>query len=88
MVDFAGWSMPIQYTSIVEEHSGHPLGRRLVRHLAHGPIWNSRATARSRCWIDCHPACDATRSQAHIRYALMTNQQGGILDDVLVYHLP
>ena len=37
MVDFAGWAMPVQYTSIIDEHLATRSAVRHHRHLAHGP---------------------------------------------------
>ncbi len=36
MIDFAGWLMPVQYTSIIEEHRAVRAAGRPVRPLAHG----------------------------------------------------
>ena len=84
MVDFAGWSMPVQYTSIVEEHKAtrEALGLFDISHMGRilfdGP--------------DVAPFLDrlCTRSVAdmkpqQIRYSVMCNEAGGVLDDVLVY---
>src|SRR4029077_7245168 len=86
MVDFALWSMPVQYASIVAEHNAtrNAVGLFDVSHMGRirfeGP--------------DCEQFLDriVTRRVAgmrpgQIRYALVTNDEGGILDDVLVYRL-
>ncbi len=86
MVDFAGWSMPVQYGSIVEEH--HRVRRAAglfdVSHMGRLRFDGPGAT----------PLLDRllTRKVAgmgpgKIRYSLVCNESGGILDDVLVYHL-
>jgi len=86
MVDFAGWSMPVVYSSIVAEH-------RATR--AAVGLFDISHMGRIRCQ---GPACEqfldgiTTRRIAgvqpgQIRYSLVTNDAGGILDDVLVYHL-
>jgi aminomethyltransferase len=89
MVDFAGWSMPVQYHSIVEEHQAtrRACGLFDVSHMGRlivdGPdaqrFLDSLLTRR----ID-----DMTPGQ--VRYSLLCNESGGVLDDVLVYqiHLP
>ena len=87
MVDFAGWSMPVQYTSIIEEHhqTRNTVGMFDVSHM--GRLYFSgkdvdqfldKLTTRRVAGVEC----------GKIRYSLMTNEAGGILDDVLVYHLP
>ena len=87
MVDFAGWSMPVQYSSIIDEHNATrtAIGMFDVSHM--GRFYFSgdgvdaildRLTTRRVAGMDV----------GRIRYSLMCNEQGGILDDVLVYHLP
>jgi aminomethyltransferase len=84
LVDFAGWEMPVQYTSIVAEHQAtrtaagvfdiSHMGRLLFRG-AGAPAFLDRIVTRRVS--DMRPG--------QIRYALVTNDSGGILDDVLVY---
>ena len=84
MVDFAGWSMPVQYTSIVEEHQAtrsavglfdiSHMGRILVDGPDAGAFLDSLLT---RSVVDMMPS--------KIRYSLVCNEAGGVLDDVLAY---
>lgn len=87
MVEFAGWSMPVQYKSIINEHqqTRNSIGMFDVSHM--GRLYFSGTnvsefldslTTRRVAGVEC----------GKIRYSLMTNDSGGILDDVLVYHLP
>ncbi|MFV1966562.1 MAG: glycine cleavage system aminomethyltransferase GcvT [Pirellulaceae bacterium] len=86
MVDFAGWSMPIQYRSIIDEHqcTRNSVGIFDISHMGRlrfdgpdaGALIDRLVTRR----VD-------TMRPGRIRYALMTNESGGILDDLLVYHL-
>lgn len=87
MVDFAGWSMPVQYSSIIDEHhqTRNAVGMfdvshmgRLYFHGAEVDKFLDTLTTRRVAGVEC----------GKIRYSLMTNAAGGILDDVLVYHLP
>lgn len=87
MVDFAGWDMPVQYGSIIEEHkqTRNAVGMFDVSHMgrfyfsgSHIDQFLDRLTTRRVAGVE----------PGKIRYSLMTNQSGGILDDVLVYHLP
>ena len=86
MVDFAGWSMPVQYGSIIDEHHATRKAAGIfdVSHM--GRFYFSgdgvdtfldRLTTRRVAGI----------GPGRIRYSLMTNDSGTILDDVLVYHL-
>jgi glycine cleavage system T protein (aminomethyltransferase) len=86
MVDFAGWSMPVQYSSIVAEHNATRSGVGIfdISHMGRLRFDGPGAAE----FLD-HLLTRSVKDQApgQIRYALVTNEQGGILDDVLVYHL-
>ena len=86
VVDFAGWAMPVQYASIVEEHRATRSAAGLfdISHMGRlrfdGP---DAATLLDRL---------LTRrviglASGAVRYSLVTNEMGGILDDVLVYNM-
>lgn len=86
MVDFAGWSMPVQYSSIVEEHNAtrNAIGVFDISHMgrlrfdgAGAAQFLDRLLTRRVVGI----------ARGLVRYSLVTNEAGGILDDVLVYHL-
>ena len=86
MVEFGGWSMPVQYRSIVDEHQAtrHAAGLFDISHM--GRIRFDGAGAAQ--YLDSLVTRDVTRLKpGQVRYALMTNDDGGVLDDVLVYHL-
>lgn len=83
MVDFAGWSMPVQYGSIVEEHNAtrNAVGLFDVSHMGRLTVQGPAAEA----WLDGL----VTRRVAgmpigRVRYSLVCNESGGVLDDVLV----
>jgi aminomethyltransferase len=86
MVDFAGWSMPVQYASIVAEHNATraAVGLFDVSHMGRIRITGPESEAFLNRLVTRRVARMKT---GQIRYALMTNDEGGILDDVLVYHL-
>lgn len=84
MVDFAGWEMPVQYSSITEEHHAvrKAAGMFDIAHM--GRIQFSGPDACR--FLDNLVTNDVTKIEVgQIRYALITNEAGGILDDVLVY---
>ena len=86
MVDFAGWSMPVQYGSIIDEHNATRNAFTLfdVSHMGRfqfmGPDAESFLESLTTRRV-------AGMGIGKIRYSLMTNEAGGILDDVLVYRL-
>lgn len=86
MVDFAGWSMPVQYTGIVEEHQAtrNAVGLFDISHMGRVLVNGSDAAGYldrllTRSVVDMKPH--------QIRYALICNEEGGILDDVLCYRV-
>jgi aminomethyltransferase len=86
LVEFSGWLMPVQYESIVAEHQAvrHGLGLFDVSHM--GRLKFTGPGAQS--FLDgllTRRVSDLKTGQ--VRYSLMTNPAGGILDDVLVYRL-
>lgn len=84
IVDFAGWAMPVQYSTIIDEHTAVRTAAGLFD-IAH--MGRLKFTGPDACrFLDYVVTNDVTRLKAgDIRYALVTNQDGGILDDVLVY---
>lgn len=86
MVDFAGWAMPLQYSSIVEEHQAvrERAGLFDVAHM--GRFMFTGPDAMS--FLDHLVTNDLTRLKVgQVRYALICNRAGGVLDDVLTYRL-
>ena len=86
MVDFAGWLMPVQYTSIVEEHLATRQGAGMfdISHMGRLKVTGPGAAKFLDCLLSRQVA-DMRPGQ--IRYALICDATGGILDDVLVYFL-
>ena len=86
MVDFAGWEMPVQYSSIVTEHRAvrRAAGLFDIAHMGRLKFTGPDATR----FLDYLVTNDVpSLAVGQIKYALMTNEQGGILDDVLVYRM-
>ena len=87
MVDFAGWEMPVQYSSIVEEHSAvrSKVGLFDISHM--GRLVFRGQTSES--FLNSVLTNDTSRLKpGDVRYSLICDRSGGILDDVLVYRLP
>ena len=87
MVDFGGWDMPLHYGSQVEEH--HQVRRDCgvfdVSHVTVIDIHGMHATAFLRQLL----ANDVARlsSPGAALYSAMLDEQGGIVDDMIVYLL-
>jgi len=89
LVDFAGWSMPVQYTSIVTEHQATREAVSVfdVSHMGRLTISGTgiSGTAVSAAIDRLVTRQVDNLAPGRIRYSLVTNESGGILDDVLVY---
>lgn len=87
LVDFAGWSMPVQYQSIIDEH--HATRRHATLFdVSHMGRFLFPGTSAAN-WLDSILTRRVTdMAPSRIRYSLVTHDDGGILDDVLVYHVP
>jgi aminomethyltransferase len=91
LVDFAGWSMPVQYASIVAEHvaTRTAVGLFDVSHMARfrfdGPSADAAETTAFFEGLLTRRVTDMQPGQ--IRYSLITNDAGYVLDDVLLYLL-
>ena len=86
MVDFAGWQMPVQYTSIVEEHNAvrTAVGLFDISHM--GRL--SFKSAGAEQFLNLVLTNDTSKMKVgDIRYSLVCRADGGILDDVLIYRL-
>ena len=84
MVDFAGWHMPIQYTSIVSEHNAvrERVGIFDVSHM--GQIFVSGKDASS--FLSYVTTWDVNKlSDGDCRYCHILNNDGNIIDDTIVY---
>ena len=86
MVDFAGWSMPVQYGSIVDEHRAtrSAVGVFDISHMGRLRI-DGEGAAKFLDRLLTRRVVGL--GQGAVRYSLVTNAAGGILDDVLVSHL-
>jgi aminomethyltransferase len=87
MVDFAGWAMPVQYTSIIEEHSA-TRNSVAITDISHMGRLRFEGPGAAVFLAEMLTRRVADMELGQIRYSLVTNDSGGILDDVLAgyYH--
>ena len=87
MVEFGGWDMPVQYASIVEEHRAvrSSVGLFDISHMARLSFAGPGSLDLIQ-YVYTNNA--ATMKDGQVRYGLICNEQGGVLDDVLVYRWP
>jgi aminomethyltransferase len=84
LVPFAGWAMPIQYTSILEEHLQVRCLAGLfdVSHMGRLLLQGAGALDTMQRLV----ASDLTQLRAgQARYTVLLNEEGGIRDDLIVY---
>ena len=87
MVDFGGWDMPVQYTTIIDEHTAVRTAAGLfdISHMGRLSFAGPDALALIQ---HVYTNNAATMKDGQVRYGLVCNEQGGIRDDVLVYRWP
>jgi aminomethyltransferase len=84
LVPFAGWNMPVQYTSIIDEHSSVRQGVGIFDISHMGQFFISGAGAES--WLNRMFTNNLTKlSPGQGQYTLMLNESGGVIDDLIAY---
>lgn len=86
MVDFAGWYMPIQYKGLREEHDcvRKNVGLFDVSHMGEVRFKGPKAL-ESLEWLTTNFVGRLNEGEA--QYSLLPNDQGGLVDDIIVYCL-
>ncbi len=87
MVEFAGYYMPVSYTSITEEHKAvrENVGVFDVSHMGEFIVRGKEALKL----VQLVTTNDASKLKiGDAQYSCMPNGKGGIVDDLLVYRLP
>ena len=86
MVPFAGWEMPVQYAGVIPEHLAvrNDCGAFDVSHMGEIEIEGPRARELLQSLL----SNDLDRIEpGQAQYTLLTNERGGIVDDLIVYEL-
>ena len=83
MVAFAGYSMPIQYEGIIAEHrwTRQEAGLFDVSHMGQITLQGDGAEAALESVL---PADLSLLKDGRLRYSLLLNDEGGIIDDLMV----
>ena len=87
MVPFAGWSMPVQYGGVIEEHRAVRNGTGVfdVSHMGRFDVRGAGATAGLQGLLSNDLEALAP---GEAQYTLLTNATGGIIDDLIAYRRP
>jgi aminomethyltransferase len=86
LVPFAGWEMPVQYEGVIPEHRAvrTDAGVFDVSHMGELVVEGPQA----RGLLQAALSNDLDRiAPGQAQYTLLTNEQGGIVDDLIVYEL-
>ncbi|MDX6449864.1 MAG: aminomethyltransferase [Gaiellaceae bacterium] len=86
MVPFAGWEMPVQYEGVIQEHRAvrTDAGVFDVSHMGEIEVEGPRAHDLLQSLL----SNDLDRiGIGAAQYTLLTNEDGGIIDDLIVYRL-
>lgn len=86
MAPFAGWDLPLYYNSILKEHQAvrEAAGLFDVSHLGHLEVSGPKAAVSLEPLITRHLQ---RLESGQAFYTPMLNEQGSILDEMIVYHL-
>jgi aminomethyltransferase len=86
IVPFAGWLMPVQYASIVEEHQAvrNNVGTFDISHM--GQLIAEGSGARD--WLNTMLTNNIDKLDVGTgQYTFLLNERGGIIDDLIVYRI-
>ena len=86
MVDFAGWQMPVQYAGIIEEHNAVRSGVGIfdVSHMGEFRLFGPGAKESLQRIVTND--LDRIDALGDALYTVMCDDDGGIIDDLIVYH--
>jgi hypothetical protein len=87
LVEFGGFEMPVWYSGLTDEH--HAVRQRAgvfdLCHMGRFEIVGDDPVAA----LDRVVTQDVSRmKKGQVRYSLVCNDEGGVLDDILIYRLP
>src|SRR5437764_4525350 len=86
LIEFGGWEMPVQYTSIMDEHLAvrKDAGLFDISHMGEVLVSGTHAEAFLN-----HTLTNDIRKLAigQGQYTLMCNERGGVIDDLYVYRI-
>src|ERR1035441_2663245 len=86
LIDFGGWEMPVQYTSITDEHLAvrNAAGIFDISHMGEVTISGAGAVE----FLNRTLTNDIRKlASGQGQYTLMCNERGGVIDDLYAYRL-
>ncbi len=87
MIPFAGWLMPVQYEGIIAEHRTvrQKAGLFDLGHMGQVSVTGPDALPFLQ-YVTTNDVAKLEPGAAH--YAMLTNEQGGVVDDIIIYREP
>jgi len=87
MVEFGGWEMPVQYSGIIEEHHAVRRGAGLfdISHMGRFMLRGPHAATFLQYVVTCDVSAIPIGQAS---YGLLCKPDGGIVDDIFIYHVP
>ena len=86
LIPFGGWAMPVQYTSILNEHAAvrNKVGVFDISHMGQVFVTGTDHLA----WLDrMLTNCLSKLQPGEGQYTIMLNEKGGVIDDLIAYRL-
>ena len=85
LIDFGGWELPVQYSSIIEEHKcvRETVGLFDVSHMGEVFLRGPSALAAARHLV----TNNVEIPNGHAQYTAMCRPNGGIVDDLIPLYL-
>jgi aminomethyltransferase len=96
MVPFAGWLMPVQYNSIVEEHQAvrNNVGVFDISHMGQFIVAATPSSQKvggegaAATWLNSMLTNNVERLDVRMgQYTFLLNDRGGIIDDLIIYRI-
>jgi aminomethyltransferase len=96
MVPFGGWLMPVQYTSILEEHQAvrNNVGVFDISHMGQFIVAATPSSHRvggtgaAATWLNSMLTNNVDKLNVGVgQYTFLLNERGGIIDDLIVYRI-
>jgi glycine cleavage system T protein (aminomethyltransferase) len=87
MIPFAGWEMPVQYSGIINEHRAVRSAAGLfdLGHMGQVEV-SGPDSLNFLQYVTTNDVSTLEPGQAH--YSLLPNDQGGVVDDIIIYRRP
>ncbi|OZT78094.1 glycine cleavage system aminomethyltransferase GcvT [Salinicoccus roseus] len=86
VIDFSGWALPVQFSSIKEEHTAvrEAMGMFEVSHMGEILVEGNEAEA----FVNYALSNNAEKlTDVKAQYTMLCNEQGGVIDDLVIYKL-